>query len=129
MVQISDEDFDKLISEAIDSMPERYLEHLDNVAIIAEDIPTEEQRVKLHLYRGQTLYGLYEGIPLTRRGTNYSMVLPDKITIFREPIKHNSQDLRELKIAIRTTVWHEIAHFYGLNHDQIYAIERKMKLP
>lgn len=128
MIQISDEDFDEIISKAIDALPERFLEHLNNVAIISEDFPSEEQRTKLHLFHGQTLYGLYEGIPLTRRGTNYSFVLPDKITIFRGPIMNNALDIKDLTMAVRTTVWHEIAHFYGLNHEQIDKILKKLNI-
>lgn len=125
MVDITPEQFDLLVSEAIDSLPSEYIDNMSNVAIVVEDEPNEEQRTKLHLVNGVTLYGLYEGIPLTRRSGNYSMVLPDKITIFRLPIVYGSTDIAALKEQIKRTVWHEIAHHYGLDHDRINELEQK----
>jgi len=125
MHTISDEEFSKLISRAIDEMPERYIKHLDNVAITYEDEPTPEQRVKLKLRGDQTLFGLYEGIPLTKRGAGYNLVLPDKITIFKNPIFYASHDQNSLYRHIKHTLWHEIAHYYGLDHGEIHAIEAR----
>lgn len=126
MTDISSEQFDYLVSEAIDSLPAEYIDNMKNVAIVVEDEPSPEQRQKLHLYNGVTLYGLYEGIPLTQRSGNYSLVLPDKITIFRLPILSGSFDLDDLKANIKRTVWHEIAHHYGLDHDRISELENKI---
>jgi len=98
---------------------------MKNLAVVVEDEPTAEQRHKLHLVDGLTLYGLYEGIPLTKRGNNYSLVLPDKITIFKNPIENNCRDIKQLKEQVLNTVWHEIAHHYGLNHDRIKELESK----
>jgi predicted Zn-dependent protease with MMP-like domain len=125
MVQLSNQEFEAIVSKAIDAIPERYFKYLNNVAFVIEDIPTPVQRDKLRLRCDQTLFGLYEGIPLTRRGAGYNLVLPDKITIFKQPIEAISQSMEELIAHVKQTVWHEVGHFYGLDHDRIHALERK----
>lgn len=126
MIQVSNDEFDQLITTAMDELPEAYVSQLDNVAITFENEPSPEQRVKLRLRCNQTLYGLYEGVPMTQRGSNYSFVLPDKITIFKKPIEHTSGSMNELKAQIKNTLWHEIGHHYGLDHDRIHHLEDKM---
>lgn len=123
MVEVTDNQFEKIVSEAIDAIPPQYRDNMKNVGFVIEDNPTPEQREKLHLVNGMTLYGLYEGIPLTRRTGNYSGVLPDKITIFNEPIKNQAISIEELKEIVKNTIWHEVAHHFGLNHGQIQKLE------
>jgi len=123
--ELSDNDFEQLIARAIDELPEKYTENLNNVAITYADMPDADQREKLRLNNHETLLGLYEGIPLTKRGGNYSMVLPDKITLFKLPILASTRDEKGLFDQIKHTLWHEIAHFYGLDHDRIDALDRK----
>jgi predicted Zn-dependent protease with MMP-like domain len=122
-MDISDEAFEAIIAEAMDTLPERFLAHVNNVAIVWADDPTPEQRVKQKLSPYQTLFGLYEGIPLTQRGNGYNLVLPDKITIFKNPIVHYAHDLEGVKRQVKHTLWHEIAHHYGLDHDRIHELE------
>ena len=124
MISVSDEEFKEFVSAGMDAIPPKYIKNLNNVAFVVQDLPTEEQRVKLKLSEHQTLYGLYEGIPLTKRGFNYNLVLPDKITIFKKPMEASSQTIEELKEQVRHTVWHEVAHYFGLNHEQIHKLER-----
>ncbi|HSX46619.1 MAG TPA: metallopeptidase family protein [Patescibacteria group bacterium] len=124
MVQISDNDFEELINRALDELPAKYIEGLKNVAITYEDEPTPIQREKLKLNCHETLFGLYEGIPLTKRGAGYNLVLPDKITIFKGPMTSLSPDASNLFARVKHTLWHEIAHYYGLDHDRIHSIER-----
>ena len=127
MLTISDEQFDDLITRAMDELPEAYIKNLNNVAITYADEPTEEQRVKMKLTNHTLLLGLYEGIPLPERGAGYTMVLPDKITLFKYPILavvHNEAALFE---QVKRTLWHEIAHFYGLGHDRIHHLEQSDK--
>lgn len=124
MIEVSESEFEKIVAEAIDSLPAQ-IEHVRNLAVVVENEPSPEQQAKLHLVNGRLLFGLYEGIPLIKRGAGYNMVLPDKITIFKRPLEIISRDLDELKAQVRHTVWHEIAHHYGLNHDQIHALESK----
>lgn len=125
MVEVSDEQFERLISEVMDELPPEYIKNLNNVAVTYEDEPTETQRQKLALRCDQTLFGLYEGIPRTQRGSGYNMVLPDKITIFKHPIMRASQDLSHLRAQVKHTLWHEIAHHYGLDHKRIHELENK----
>jgi predicted Zn-dependent protease with MMP-like domain len=93
------------------------------VAILYQELPTPEQRTQLALRHDQTLLGLYEGVPLSQRqgGTR---VLPDKITLFKLPLESRADTLAALKEDIRHTLWHEIAHYYGLDHDKIHELEQ-----
>jgi len=116
MFTVGQKEFENFVGEALDALPERYQKNLKNLVIVVEDMPSPEQRQKVDLGPGQSLFGLYEGIPLTRRGSGYSGVLPDKITIFKLPTEASVFDLDSLVEQIRHTVWHEIAHYYGLNH-------------
>ena len=121
---MTDSEFDLLITRAMDELPQEYIAGLQNVAIIMADEPSDEQRQKMKLRNGQLLLGLYEGIPLTMRGAGYNMVLPDKITLFKKQIlaaSHNKEDLLE---QVKRSLWHEIAHYYGLNHDNINKLQR-----
>lgn len=126
-MNISDQEFDRLISQAMDELPQEYIRNLNNVVVTYADEPTLEQRRELKLRGNQTLFGLYQGIPLTKRGAGYNLVLPDKITIFKFPLVSASADETELYQQIKRTVWHEIAHFYGLDHDRIDEIESSWK--
>lgn len=120
----TDEEFEELVNKALDHIPKLYQENLNNVAITIADEPTPEQRQKLKLRCDQTLFGLYEGIPLTHRGAGYNLVIPDRITIFKLPMVHFTSNKEELAEQVRHTLWHEIAHYYGLNHAQIHKLER-----
>ena len=122
MFQVSDEEFQKLIDEALGTLPRERVDNLKNVAILYEHDPTPEQRVKLALRHDQTLLGLYEGIPLSQR-QGMTRLLPDKITLFKGPLTRRALTLPALKEEIKHTVWHEIAHYYGLNHDHIRDLE------
>jgi predicted Zn-dependent protease with MMP-like domain len=122
MIEFSQEKFETLVARAIDALPEKYGSRLDNVAFVTADVPTPEQRTKMHLRDHETLYGLYEGIPQSIRGAGYNFVLPDKITVFKRPIEYTSQTEEEAAEKIRKTVWHEVAHHFGLDHDQIHKL-------
>ncbi len=127
MITISDTEFESIISQAMDSLPEHFLAHAKNVAVVWDNDPSPEQRQKLKLRCNETLFGLYEGIPLTQRGDGYNLVLPDKITIFKNPILQASSSLDEVKHQVKHTLWHEIAHHYGLNHARIHEIENEWR--
>jgi predicted Zn-dependent protease with MMP-like domain len=124
---LSDEEFDHLITRAMDELPQKYIEGLDNVAIVYADEPTQEQKIKMQLDNHHLLLGLYEGIPLTQRGNGYTFVLPDKITLFKNQILATVQNETELFERIKRTLWHEIAHYYGLNHARIDELQSKPK--
>lgn len=122
MIELSDEQFEEIVAEGIDALPEKYLKRLQNVAFVTADYPTDAQRLQMKLRDYETLYGLYEGIPQISRGAGYTMVLPDKITIFKMPMTQDSQDIEQLKEKVRKTVWHEVAHHFGLDHKQIHKL-------
>lgn len=125
MIDVSDKQFEEIVAGAIDAIPELYQKYLQNVAFLIEDEPTPEQRLKLNLYIGETLFGLYEGTPLPQRG-GMTKLLPDKITLFKNPLLAISRNLAELKWQVGHTVWHEVAHYYGLDHDRIHQLENQL---
>lgn len=125
MLEVSDELFDRMISKAIDSLPKTHMNAVKNVAIVYEDEPTEDQRRELNLQCHETLFGLYQGVSLTRRNGATHNYPPDKITIFKKPMLAYVSTLPQLEEEIRHTLWHEVAHYFGLNHDQIHKLERR----
>ncbi|MCA9325897.1 metallopeptidase family protein [Candidatus Saccharibacteria bacterium] len=122
MFEVSDERFQELMNEALASLPDVQTENLKNVAFLLEQEPTEEQRQRNNLKPYQTLLGLYEGVPLVQR-QGMQTTLPDRITLFKRPITEMVHSEAELKEQIRHTMWHEIAHYYGLDHPQIHSLE------
>lgn len=126
VISISDEEFEKLVSAGIEAVPEIYRRRLENLAFIVEDEPTAEQRLRLNLYPNETLFGLYEGVPLPQRG-GVTKIIPDKITIFKGPLSAVSIDIDDLSERVRHTIWHEVAHYFGLDHKCIHELEPKRK--
>ena len=122
---LSDEQFDQLISRAMDELHQEYIEGLQNVAIVMADDPSPEQIEQMKLDQNSLLLGLYEGVPLTQRGSGWSGMLPDKITLFKNPLLAVSHDESSLFEQIKRTLWHEIAHYYGLDHGRIDELESK----
>ena len=126
MREVSDAEFDQLIQRAMSELPQEYIKNLDNVAITYAEAPTPEQLARNHVGPHQLLLGLYEGIPQTARySSGYSGVLPDRITLFKQSIALVTHDDASFYEQIKHTLWHEIAHHYGLGHDRIHVLERK----
>lgn len=119
----SPQSYDELKKEAmraLDSLPAQFRRRLHNIVVVVEERPTPSQLRAMGLDpREDTLYGLYEGIPLSERSTFDLPPLPDKITIFAEPLLHDFPDPTELCEQVRITVLHEIAHFFGMDEDDI----------
>lgn len=122
MYSVSNVEFDDLVNKSLLTLPEQQLDSLKNVALIIEDVPSPEQRTNLSLNADQTLLGLYEGVPLTQRQGS-TKILPDKITLFKLPLEASANSIKELREQIRHTLWHEIAHYYGLDHEAISSLE------
>lgn len=124
MLEISDDQFAALIAEVMDELPQEHMKAVENVAVVYADEPTPEQREKLRLRDDQSLFGLYEGVPLAKRqgATGFP---PDKITIFKLPMLEHVHSYSELRSQVKHTVWHEIAHYFGLDHPAIRALEEK----
>ena len=122
MVEVSDERFQELIDAALSELPGEHAAGIKNIAILYQDEPTSEQRATAGLRDHQTLLGLYEGVPLPARQGS-TRLFPDKITLFKLPLCMNAGTETELKEEIKHTLWHEIAHYYGLDHDRISELE------
>ncbi len=118
------ERFEWLVARAVDSLPEEFRTKLENIDVVVEDRPTFGQLAKVGLRRGQTLLGLYEGVPLTRRGRHYGLVPPDKITIFQKPIETKCRYEAEITAEIQRVVRHEIAHHFGIGDARLRQLER-----
>jgi predicted Zn-dependent protease with MMP-like domain len=127
MNDISDKEFEKLIGEVMDELPPHYANSMNNVAITYEGNPSAEQRKKLKLRGNDTLFGLYEGVPLPERGSGYNLVLPDKITLFKNPLLSAARDKKDFKAKLKHTLWHELAHHFGLDHEHIYDAEDRAR--
>lgn len=121
------EAFEQLVNEGVRAIPQKFLDKLSNVVVVIEDEPTEEQLEHNRVRRGWTLFGLYEGVPQTARGSSYGWVLPDKITIFQKPIEEAAASREEIKELVKDTVWHEIAHHFGMNEGEVREREKKRK--
>lgn len=117
-MRVSRDRFEQLVAEAIESLPERFLSKLTNVVIVVEDRPTQEHLSHHALGPGETLFGLYEGVPMTYRGS-YSPAVPDRITIFRRPIERYCATEDELVEQVRKTVVHEVAHYFGIDDSRL----------
>lgn len=114
--------------EGIAAIPQKFLEKIKNVAILVEDEPSSEVREEEGLAEGETLLGLYRGIPTTERGEGYGigMTIPDMITLYQKPIEEAaSGDFTRIREEVRDTVWHEIAHYFGMGEDEVRAREAR----
>jgi predicted Zn-dependent protease with MMP-like domain len=117
--EIPEERFEDMVADALESIPAELMEELENIAIIVQDWPTEEQLDGRH----GTLLGLYEGIDLTRRSPlGYAGVMPDRITIFRGPLCAMARDEVDLERQVRVTVLHEVGHYFGLSDDRLHEL-------
>ncbi len=114
--------FEAWVAEAWRSIPERFRQEFSNLVILVEDEPTLEQLDEAGVPPGDTLLGLYEGVPLDERGWHYQMALPDRITLFQGPLERSGGDVRQ---EIYETLWHEIAHHIGMDEDEVRAAERR----
>lgn len=115
--------FEQLVVQALDALPEEFLEALDNVEIVVESEPTRAQ-LAVAAGEGYTLFGLYEGIPRTERTSGYGLILPDKITIFQGPISRAARSEEQIRETVRDTVIHELAHHFGISDDRLRELGR-----
>ena len=123
-MQVTDKQFQDIIAEAVANIPEPYKGRVQNIAFIAEDQVSPEQAIKMKLAPHSLLFGLYEGVPLPARNGSQKL-LPDKITIYKKPHELVSQNMADFKERVGHTVWHEVAHYFGLDHDRIHELDAK----
>lgn len=119
--------FEKLVADSLTDLPRHIQDKMDNVAVVVEDEPTPEQIRRGGTRVGDLLLGLYEGIPRTKRGLGYTLVLPDKITIFQDSIEQVARTPDAIKKQVQQTVWHEVAHHFGLDEDGVQKLSRKRR--
>lgn len=156
MLTVSPEEFESFVKEGVEAIPEKFRARINNAAFLVHEKPTAEQRRQHKLRPRETLFGLYEGIPHPARGENYGgLVMPDRITIFKQPIEAEARFLTEehfskylrpyvfakwgalLEQAFRDkvrklvidTVWHEVAHHFGLDEEGVAERERQRRHP
>lgn len=119
---LSQEEFEQLVVDSLSTLPPEILSKMDNVAITVQDWPTRAQLSTAGVPPGSTLFGLYQGVPLTQRTTHYGLVPPDRITIFRGPLTAYGGTAEAIADQVRRTVVHEIAHHFGMNEVQIRSL-------
>jgi len=127
MKKLSRKEFEKVVEEGINAVPERFLKMLDNVVILVENEPTRKQKKELGLAADDALFGLYEGISQLDRDGGYTMALPDRITIFKKHIEEEAEDEEDLREIVRDTVWHEIAHHFGMDEREVELAEERRR--
>ncbi len=112
-------DFERFVDEALSDLPAYFRDRLDNVAIIVEDWPDPETLRIAGIKRPTDLLGFYHGVPLTRRTSGYMLVMPDKISIYRQPILMQCRTWSEVKALVTHVVRHEVAHYFGISDDRL----------
>ena len=119
------QDFQRLVEEALDDIPPRFRAAMKNIAIVVEDEPNPALLAEMEIEPPDSLYGLYQGTPLTERSWGYGNTLPDRVTLFQRTIEEDSEDAEDVIVCIAETLIHEIGHYFGMSEDQIEEIEDK----
>ena len=121
-MRVSHEEFEALVEEALEQLPEQFRQALDNVAVMVQEEPSDEDLDEVGIDPGDPerdeLLGLYQGVPLPERDSFYS-ALPDRVLIFRGPILRSCESRRQVLREIRETVQHELGHYFGLEEDEL----------
>ena len=117
--------FERLVAEALASIPRRFKKAMQNIAIVVEDEPSAELLEEMAIEPPDTLLGLYQGIPLTERGWGHGNALPDRVLLFQGPHERDADDEDDLVVAIGETLIHEIGHYFGMSEEQIEDIEER----
>lgn len=126
---MSPREFDRLVERCYARIPARFRRRFSNVALIVEAEPSPAQLASSRIGRSGTLLGLYQGRPLTHRSVSDSFVMPDRITIFQGPHERLARSPEHLEKLVLDTVWHEIAHYFGMDERRVRAAERRRRQP
>jgi predicted Zn-dependent protease with MMP-like domain len=119
------EDFDQVAERAFRRIPARFRREMLNVVVVVEDEPSPAQLTSARVPRGHTLLGLYQGRPLPFRSVSEGFQLPDRITLFQGPIERAARDAAELERVVYDTLWHEVAHYFGMDEQRVRTAERR----
>jgi predicted Zn-dependent protease with MMP-like domain len=117
--------FEELVKDALASIPARFRKAIHNVAIVVEEEPSAALLREMEIEPPDTLFGLYQGTPLTERRWDYGNTLPDRVTLFQGPIERESEDEEDAVVAIGETLIHELGHYFGLSEEEIEEIEER----
>jgi predicted Zn-dependent protease with MMP-like domain len=119
------EAFERLVREAVTLIPKRFRLEIKNLALVVESEPSPELLEEMEIEPPDTLYGLYQGTPLTERTWAFGNTLPDRIVIFQRPIEEDCEDEGEIRAVIGETLIHEVGHYFGLSEEEIEEIEER----
>jgi predicted Zn-dependent protease with MMP-like domain len=117
--------FERLVTEAIALIPKRFRREIRNLALVVEDEPSPDLLEEMDIEPPDSLYGLYQGTPLTERRWDYGNTLPDRITLYQKPIEEDCEDEDEVRAVIGETLIHEVGHYFGLSEEEIEEIEER----
>ena len=115
--------FERLVTEAVALIPRRFQTEMKNLALVVEDKPSPALLAEMEVDPPDSLYGLYQGTPLTERSWDFGNALPDRITIFQRPIEEDCEDDDDIRAVIGETLIHEVGHYFGLSEEEIEEIE------
>jgi predicted Zn-dependent protease with MMP-like domain len=118
-------EFERLVAEAMRLIPRRFRREMQNLALVVEDEPSPELLAEMALEPPDSLYGLYQGTPLTERSWAHGNQLPDRITIFQRPIEEDCETDDEIRAVIGETLIHEVGHYFGMSEEEIEEIEER----
>jgi predicted Zn-dependent protease with MMP-like domain len=118
-------EFEKLVAEAVFLIPERFRREMKNLALVVEDEPGPELLAEMEIEPPDSLYGLYQGTPITERTWDFGNHLPDRITIYQRPIEEDCEDEDDMRAVIGETLIHEVGHYFGLSEEEIEEIEER----
>ncbi|HEV8316241.1 MAG TPA: metallopeptidase family protein [Vicinamibacterales bacterium] len=117
--------FTRLVAEAVRLIPARFRREIKNLALVVEEEPSPELLAEMEIEPPDSLYGLYQGTPLTERTWGWGNTLPDRITIYQRPIEEDCDDEDEMRAVIGETLIHEVGHYFGLSEEEIEEIEER----
>ena len=118
-------EFERLVHEAVTLIPKRFRREMQNLVLVVEAEPSQQLLQELEIEPPDSLYGLYQGTPLTERTWAFGNALPDRITIFQRPIEEDCEDADEIRAVIGETLIHEVGHYFGMSEDEIEDIEER----
>jgi predicted Zn-dependent protease with MMP-like domain len=118
-------EFERLVGETIDRIPADFRREMHNLALVIEDEPSQELLAEMEITPPDSLYGLYQGTPLTERDWSHENLMPDQITLFQRPIEGDGPNRDDIQAAIAETLIHEIGHYFGLSEEEIEEIEAR----
>jgi predicted Zn-dependent protease with MMP-like domain len=117
--------FEQLVAEAIRTIPSRFRDELKNIAVIVEEEPPDDLLDEMNIDPPDTLFGLYQGTPLTERSWDYGNALPDRIVLYQRPIEDASDTEDDVVVTVGETLIHEVGHYFGLSEEELEEIEER----